>query len=244
MSETVRGVLESIFVSDTGYEEVDRVGLKQSPTYGEVLDFAELLAGRPGEEDLQVFIHDHPRFLTSLHGWADDQVLAVIPKPSIGGHYFADFGILIFGQGGCAIVLVELEPSNARLFTKNLSPARRYQGAITQIQDWNQWIKPNLQTFVRDMVNVAKGLEKAPARSKNGGFRTREAHHIESVWNSFGGYSDPYVHFTIIIGRWSQLGDKEQARLVSLNQNTDSLYLTFTYDQMIRRGIERPFGHW
>jgi len=244
VTETARGILDSIFSSDTGYDEVDRVGLEQSPTYGEVLDFAELLTRNPREEDLQIFVRDHPRFLMSLHGWADDQVLAVIPKPSIGGHFFADFGVLHFGQGGCGISLVELEPADADLFTKALSPARRYQGAITQVQDWNQWIRPNLHTFARDLIATAKDLPRAPDRSSNGGFRTREPDVLEKSWNAFGGFEDPSVLFTIIIGRWSRLSEKEHARLVSLNRTAGQLYVTFTYDQLIRRGIERPFGHW
>ncbi|HPR53654.1 MAG TPA: DUF4263 domain-containing protein [Deltaproteobacteria bacterium] len=244
MSENTRDILESIFASDTGFDEIDRVGLKQSPSYGEVFEFAELLSENPREEDLQVFVRDHPRFLTSLHGWADDQVLALIPKPSIGGHYFADFGILIFGQGGCGIGLVELEPADADVFTKTLSPARRYQGAISQVQDWNQWIMPNMNTFVRDMIATAKELKRTPEHSDNGGFRTREVDLVEAAWRSFGGFENPRVYFTIIIGRWSRLSDKEQSRLVSLNRTNGQLYLTYTYDQLIRRGIERPFGHW
>jgi hypothetical protein len=174
LEESARDVFDSIFASDTGYDEIDRVGLEQAPSYGEVFDFATILANKPNEEEIQQFIRDHPRFLSGLDGWGDDQVLAIIPKPSIGGHYFADFGVLIFGQGGCVISLVELEPADAKLFTRKLSPARRYQDAITQIQNWQQWINQNIQTFVQDTVNTAKSLKKAPERNPNGGFRTKE----------------------------------------------------------------------
>ena len=177
MTESTRDVLDSIFSSDTGYSEIDRRALHQAPTYGEVLDFAEILTQSPSEEDLQVFIRDHPRFLLSMDGFADDSVLALLTKPPIGTNYYADFALLRFGQGGCCVHLVELEPADASLFTKKLSPARRYQDAITQVTDWNQWIRPNVSTFVRDLMDRAKLLPKYPERSANGSFRTRACLH-------------------------------------------------------------------
>jgi len=243
MTESTRDVLDSIFSSDTGYSEIDRRALNQAPTYGEVLDFAEILTQSPSEEDLQVFIRDHPRFLLSMDGFADDSVLALLTKPPIGTNYYADFALLRFGQGGCCVHLVELEPADASLFTKKLSPARRYQDAITQVTDWNQWIRPNLSTFVLDLIDRAKLSPKYPERSANGSFRTRDSSSLEDCWRGFGGFDQPFIKFSIVIGRWARLEEPERKRLVTMNRN-DGFFDTFTYDQLVRRGMERPFGHW
>ncbi len=243
MTESTRDVLDSIFSSDTGYSEIDRGALREAPTYGEVLDFAELLARSPSEEELQVSIRDHPRFLLSMDGFADDSVLALLTKPPIGTNYYADFALLRFGQGGCCVHLVELEPADASLFTKKLSPARRYQDAITQVTDWNQWIRLNVSTFVRDLIDRAKLLPKYPEQSPNGSFRTRDSSSLEDCWRGFGGFEQPFIKFSIVIGRWARLVESERKRLVTMNRN-DRFFDTFTYDQLVRRGIERPFGHW
>jgi hypothetical protein len=242
--ESARDVLESVFRSSFDEKNAEHVALAQSPSYGELLDFAELLVRGPTEEDAQTFLARHPKFLMGLFGFADDSVLAVISKPSIGGHFFADFGVLLFGQGGCTIALVEIEPVADPLFTKKLSPARRYQAAITQIQEWNEWIQPNLRTFVKDTVEYAISLPLYPERTHNGSFRIKSGKYIDEMWRGFGGYDEPFIHFAIVMGRWSRLSQREKKRLLSNNRHNNKLYMTYTYEQLMRRGIERPFLGW
>jgi Domain of unknown function (DUF4263) len=242
--ETARDILDVVFSTAFVEPNAELVALEQSPTYGEVLDFAELIANEPSEEELQSFISSHPRLLMGIFGFSDDSILAVIAKPSIGGHFFADFGVLLFGQGGCTVALVELEPVNARIFTKRLSPASRYQQSIAQVQEWNDWIRRNIRTFVEDTVTGAMLLPLFPEKSHNGSFRTKPSQFIQEMWRGFGGFDDPYILNTIVIGRWSKLGNDERLRFLSNNRHNSKLYQTYTYEQIIRRGIERPYGKW
>lgn len=241
MNKTTLDVLDSIFNSDTGYDAVERKALDESPSYSDVCSFAELLASEPDEESIQKFIFEHPKFLLALNGFGDSQVLAFISKPKIGQRYCADYCVLSFSQGGCAVSLIELEPSKEKLFTKTLNPAKRYQGAITQITDWNEWIKANKDTFINEIIHTAKNLEIF-SKKTNRGFRTKEPDVLKKTWEQFAGFTEPNFIFTIIIGRWSQLSESEQKRLISLNQA--NWYQTYTYEQLIRRGVERPIGRW
>lgn len=241
MNKNTLDVLDSIFNSDTGYDAVERKALDESPSYSDICSFAELLANESNEELIQKFIFEHPKFLLALNGFGDSQVLAFISKPKIGQRYCADYGILSSGQGGCVVNLIELEPSKENLFTKKLGPATRYQGAITQITDWNQWIKANKDTFINELIHTAKNLEVF-LKKTNRGFRTKNPSTLNKSWEQFGGFTEPNFVFTIIIGRWSQLSENEQKRLISLNQT--NWYQTYTYEQLIRRGVERPIGRW
>lgn len=242
--ESARDILDAVFSTAFAEPNAERVVLEQSPSYGEIFDFVELLSNEPSEEELQSFISSHPRLLMGLFGFCDDSILAVIAKPNIGGHFFADFGVLLFGQGGCTVALVELEPVNARIFTKRLSPARRYQQSIAQVQEWNDWIRRNMRTFVDDIVKAGMRLPLFPETSHNGSFRTKPSQYIHNTWDGFEGFDDPYILNTIVIGRWSKLSSEERARFISNNRHNSKLYQTYTYEQMIRRGIERPYGKW
>lgn len=240
MTKLVYNVLDSIFNSDTGFDEIERNALKESPSYSDVFSFADLLSKKPNEEKIQKFILEHPKFLTALEGYADSKVLAVIPKPKIGQFFCADYGILAYDQGGCIINLIELEPSNEGIFNKNLTPAKRYRGAITQISDWDEWIQSNKSTFINDIITIAKKM-KLSSKNIKSGFRTVSPETLKRTWDAYGG-SNPQFQFTIVIGRWSQLKENARIRLISLNKK--NWFKTFTYEQMIRRGIERPFGKW
>jgi hypothetical protein len=232
--------LSAIFTADTGYSSEDADVLQTSPNYSEISEFAELLSANPDEETLQQFVSRHPKLLMGLYGWGDDSVLAFLTKPTIGTRFRGDFALLQYGQGGCVIHLVELEPSSERLFTKNGHRAKRHNGAITQCRDWTGWIQANKATFVRDLLETVRMLPEFPDRSSNGSFRRRDYTAIESAWRGFGGFDDPQIQCTIIIGRWSQMTLEERRHLVTQNRHDDKLAKVITYEQLARTAFERP----
>jgi hypothetical protein len=210
-----------------------------SPDHTAIGEFADLLAGTPSEGDLQRFLANYPAFLIGLTGFADSSEVAFITKPRIGTQYVADFGILHIGQGGAGATLIEIEPSTERLFTSALSPARRYQSAISQVTEWREWIERNRQGFMSDLVRTARALPMWPRRASNGSFRREEADRLEQgVW-AFGGYDTPGFSYMIICGRWGKLEKAERDRLVFLNSNVHT-FVTYTYDQVARQAMKRP----
>ena len=102
----------------------------------------------------------------------------------------------------------------------------------------------NTKTFVEDIVESAVGLPVYPLKTHNGSFRTKPGEYIKEMWRGFSGYDDPGITYTIVMGRWSRLIASERRRLVAGNRHNSSLYLTYTFEQLMRRGIERPFTQW
>jgi Domain of unknown function (DUF4263) len=233
-------VLADIFGHVSGWNADDVQTTKMSPGFPLIRDFASLLANEPSEESMQKFLKEHPQLLLGLFGQGDDCDLAFLTKPPIGTAFRADFAILNANQGGCRITLIDLENPSEPLFTKQGTAAKMLQRALGQIQDWQDWITPNKQTFVSDTVATAKAVAEYPARSPNGSFRLRSTQGVEDAWRAFDGFKNSFVNYGIVIGRWSQLDAKHRSRLVSVNRQDYPLRAVFTYEQVARRAYDRP----
>lgn len=243
MSETCSEILAQIFTPSLGWSENEQEILKICPSYSDVEALANLLKDEPGEEKLQQFLENYPQFLTGLCGWGYDCPIAFVVKPPVGA-YIADFAILAYGQGGCGIYLIEIKRSVEHLYTKSGETAKKLREAVRQVEDRNRWLttKTNLQTFTSDILDCVKNLPRYPKRSTNQSFKLLENSEIEGAWKSFGGYDSPIVNHVIIIGRWAKLLEYERKRLIHHNQNNNQLYRIFTYDQVARYGIDRPYN--
>lgn len=101
-------------------------------------NFIELcqLLGRVGtrEKDLHSFLKQHTQVL-------DSHVAAVYSEVRI-GQYRADL-VLQYRQSDKRVVLVELEPHSAQIFTKRNSQRHKVTHAVQQVQDWIREIHNN-----------------------------------------------------------------------------------------------------
>ena len=247
MNDPVAEVLDSIFTAETGWlQPLTRMDAdRTAPVFEDVRAFAELLAIRPHEEEpLQQFLETHPKFITGMFGVGDDAVLAVLTKPPVGTRLFADFAVLAYGQGGCSIHLIEIETASEPLFTAAGVPAKRHNHAAGQIRDWHEWIHPNRISFMQDMMARVQSLPEPPSKAGNLSFRTRPVSSIQSSWRGFGGYEDPVISYHLIMGRWALLNAAHRKRLLQFNKHESKLFKLFTYDQLIRSALERPYRTW
>jgi Shedu protein SduA, C-terminal len=101
---------------------------------GLISDFEELLADATREEDVQVFIKDHPYLL-------DLRAISVDPKVPLGSEYVTDFVVKLAGGH---YLLVELEQATHPLYTKTHNPAAPMTHAVRQVEDWLEWSYENL----------------------------------------------------------------------------------------------------
>lgn len=119
-----------------------RPALSQSAKFER--NFVELcrLLGRVGtrEKDLHCFLKQHTQVL-------DSHVAAVYSEVRI-GKYRADL-VLQYRQSDKRVVLVELEPHSAQIFTKRNSQRHKVTHAVQQVQDW-----------IREIHNNASNLPK------------------------------------------------------------------------------------
>src|SRR5262245_21934171 len=104
-----------------------------TPSWQELYGLCELLAIRPKEEQLQLFLEEHIGFLTGLLGTPDNVDLAVLFKPPVGTQYRADFCVMQSSQGGALAHLFEIETSHEPLYNQKGTPSRRLVFAEDQI---------------------------------------------------------------------------------------------------------------
>ena len=243
LSESPDEILAQIFSPELGWSHTDQGVLGYCPSYSDLRALADLLRKKPGEEELQQFLEKCPQFLMGICGFGYDLPLAFLVKPSVGASPKADFAVLSYGQGGCRISLIEIKRSAADLYIQSGKQAEKLREAITQVEDRNLWLKSgvNIQTFVRDQLEYAKHLPQYPERAANNSFRFKSSQGIEEAWRSFGGYDHAIVEHIIVIGRWANLSEQDRKRLILQNTNNGQLYSIFTYDQLARRGFDRPY---
>jgi hypothetical protein len=125
------------------------------PSAESFIEFCNVLATSPKEETLQRMLERHVGYLTGIYGTRDNTDLAVLFKPPVGTGLIADFAVLQSFQGGSTIHLIEIETSHEKLFTKALTPARRYQTALGQTVAWQQYAERHREHLIDDLVTRA-----------------------------------------------------------------------------------------
>lgn len=240
MSPEAEKILKSIFSFGTSEDSFPFGGVQcQSPGAGALFSLCELLATNPAEEALHAFLCRYPGFLLGMFGTNDGGDLAFISKPRIGTRFVGDFVIVQVFQGGATIRLIEIETSHARLFTNDLRPAERLQIAMKQLDEWREWIEPNKLSFVRSIIDTACDAPLySPDCEDQKSCRFMTPDEVRGLWNAFRGFEHPYLNYSAIIGRWSQLIPKEKERFLSKFGRYGDVILTF--DQLARRAIYRP----
>lgn len=128
---------------------------KISPSVRFERNFIELcqLLNRVGtrEKDLHRFLKQHTQVL-------DSHVAAVYSEVRI-GKYRADL-VLQYRQSDKRVVLVELEPHSAQIFTKRNSQRHKVTHAVQQVQDWIREIHNNASNLPRWLAGsyTAEGM--------------------------------------------------------------------------------------
>jgi len=119
--------------------------------YSELLKtYKQLLDSNPDREEiLQIFLKDNPALLcpTYIRMW---------PKLSLGRHV-TDF---VFRDAIGDYLLVEIEKSSCRLFSKNGDPSGDLNHARSQIADWKRYLEDNLSTAQRELG--LEGISSSP----------------------------------------------------------------------------------
>jgi Shedu protein SduA, C-terminal len=113
----------------------------------------EILKKSGGERIAYQFLKKNPGIvLWSFHkiGGNSQYVLADFP---IGIRYRADFVIPLEYSGGWEVYLVELEPVSDRVITKDGRPSKRLNSAISQVNDWAEYIEINQTQVKNDLAD-------------------------------------------------------------------------------------------
>lgn len=123
-------------------------------------EFERLLNARVGENEIQAFIESVPIILSEQLPHCHH----VIPKPKLGSEYVPDFLLPEMSSAGTDWYLVELEPVDDPLVTKQGQYAQRVREAIQQIKDWRSWLSHNLDYASRSKLQRGLGLQNISPR--------------------------------------------------------------------------------
>ncbi len=111
----------------------------------------EILNESGGENSAYQFLKKTPALVLWSFvrvGGHSQYLLAEFP---IGIRYRADFVILYEYSGGWEVYLIELEPVHDRVITKDGRPSKRLNSAISQINDWADYIETNQLQVKQDL---------------------------------------------------------------------------------------------
>jgi hypothetical protein len=111
-----------------------------------LVEYRQCLLEATVEEDVQKFLKENPYI---LHPWG-----AIKPKYRLGDQYVCDFLVEDPLAPDFRHTFVEIEPVGTELFHKSEKGAREFRARVhhglSQIRDWEIWIRENLDTLKKD----------------------------------------------------------------------------------------------
>lgn len=146
-------------IPDWFYNEHEQYSIEENRPRREqcLLELQELETGIASdwkEQDVQRYLKERPYLLVgkfrSGHG------TYAIPEVSFGGKYYADWLVASGSSSGMTWEMIELECPQSVPFKKDGHFSEATRKGINQIQDWRNWLKPNLS--LTDVPKSRNGL--------------------------------------------------------------------------------------
>ena len=183
----------------------------------------QLLNSAKGEMAAAAFLKKNPnvvRWAFSGKGGHSTFVLADFP---FGARFRADFVVILSYSGAWEVHFVELEPVSDIVITKDGKASKRFNGAISQIGDWREFIERNPGLVRKDLSDWCR---KKDLLGESDGSRP-----INFSGNLLG---DPETFidfgFHVVIGRRGRvMGEKRR----KMNQYRHGFFHVCTYDTFV-----------
>ena len=183
----------------------------------------QVLTSARAERAILEWLKNNPLVLSEAlaRGRFGTYVVAEFP---FGNDFRADFVLLSPFSGGWDVHFVELEPANEKLFTSAGNSAKRLTTAVTQVSSWKIYVEKNRDAVLKNLSKYAK--ERELLSERNG------SEPIDAAgWPLYHPQSWLIWHYHIVIGRRSDLKQKDMERKSSFlaNQGVEVL----TYDRLL-----------
>lgn len=104
-----------------------------------------------GERVATKFLKEHPEILTYSFNWTAGHSMYVLNEFPISSRYRTDFVVLLSYSGTWEINFIELENTDDMVITQAGKPSQRFNSAISQINDWHEYIERNRQSIQKDL---------------------------------------------------------------------------------------------
>ncbi len=115
-------------------------------------EIIDIIKNTTGERSLSDFLSRNPniiRWAVCRTGGHKNYVIKEFP---FGSKYKADYVVPTSYSGVWEVNLIELEPHDDQVITKNGVPSNRLNKAISQINDWKEYIEHNPLQFRNDLA--------------------------------------------------------------------------------------------
>lgn len=112
-------------------------------------EYYALLNSAKREEDIQVFLKQHPEFLYP-------DFIKCYPKFKLGEDYITDYVLLVQGHHGLEYVFIEIERVDKEIFTKSGQFSASFTQAKDQLLDWDNWLTKNHAYVSGKLPNLFK----------------------------------------------------------------------------------------
>jgi Domain of unknown function (DUF4263) len=165
------------------------------------------------EESIQVFLRDHPGILLYTFCNAVGTYIC-LPKFRFGTEYVSDFVIVQLWSTITRVTLIELEPSNESIFTRDGRFAARLNGAVAQVNDWFAWLRENDQYFCDSLIQAVTEVNSNLAIPISNRIRYKS------------------IQAKIIVGRRSSLSEQDKQRLAAQNLRDRDMEI-LAYDRLV-----------
>lgn len=176
--------------------------------------FNELLATARKEEELQIFLKDHPEFLYP-------DFIHCYPKFKLGEDYVTDYVLLVQGHQGQEYVFVEIERPDKELFTDSGQFSAKFTQAKDQLLDWDGWLTKNHAYVSQKLPN----LHKPQFHLVIGRGNSLELERKEKIQSEFTGTTRRFSTYDDLANRFKVIIERlvERAAEPTKNNTEDSM---------------------
>lgn len=185
----------------------------------------ELALSTKGERAATKFLKEHPEVVVYKFCMSGGHSKYVLNEFPLGSRYRADFVIPFSYSGVWEVHFVELENTDDTVITKEGKPSQRLNSAISQINDWSDYIERNRVSVQKDLSDwcMKKDLLKWHQNEHPPSNLTSDYLHDPETYVDF--------RFHIIIGRRDNISKEKRRKMNQYSRNT--IIKVGTYDCFI-----------
>ena len=188
-------------------------------------DELELALSTKGERAATKFLKEHPEVVVSKFCMTGGHSKYVLNEFPLGSRFRADFVVPFSYSGVWEVNFVELENTDDMVITKEGKPSQRLNSAISQINDWSDYIERNRVSVQKDLSDwcMKKDLLKWHQDEQPPSNDTSDYLHDPEIYIDF--------KFHIIIGRRDNISKEKRRKMNQYSKNT--IIKVGTYDCFI-----------
>ncbi len=134
---------------EVGSTQDERATITKSKADELLEEYYNLLDSAKKEEDIQVFLGNHPEFLYPDY-------IKCYPKFKLGEDYITDYVLLVQGHNGPEYVFVEIERVDKEIFTRLGQFSSSFTQAKDQLLNWDNWLTKNHAYVSGKLPNLFK----------------------------------------------------------------------------------------